>query len=190
MPRTNFYQDNENQIVRLFWGRIQLSNGLSVFQFNQEGVLQHLIHALKYQGQKDVGIFLGREIGKAILSSKEWEKPDVIVPIPLHEKKQHKRGYNQSEFIAEGIAEILKIPAILDAVERIDDTESQTQKAKFERWENVATVFSISQPNKLANKHVLLVDDVVTTGATIEACGNKILAVNGTKISIAAAAHG
>jgi ComF family protein len=189
LPRTNYIKQFENPVAKLFWGRVGLTYGFSTFHFGKKGRLQDLIHQLKYKGKTEIGIFLGHEMGKEILEHLPPNTFTCIVPIPLHPKKQHQRGYNQSSFIAKGIAEILHIPVHENLVYRNTETASQTRKTKFERWENVENIFSLKNTT-LSNQHILLIDDVVTTGATLESCVIELLKIPNTKVSIAVTASG
>jgi ComF family protein len=191
LPRTNFYEDLENPIARLFWGRVQLAYGLSVFQFNQHGKLQKLIHALKYQGNTHVGEVLGVELAKDLANMKGIDLPDYIIPVPIHDKKRKIRGYNQSEHITIGMLKVLTNAKMdINSLIRRSNTDSQTKKSKYQRWENVSDVFELVNYQHLEGANILLVDDVVTTGATIESCAIKLKEIPGVKVSIAALASG
>ena len=121
--------------------------------------------------------------------SDSWKKADLIIPIPLHPHKLKKRGYNQSEFIARGMASVLALPMSTDHLVRVENTETQTRKSRYARYENLKDAFSIKNASELVNKHVLLVDDVMTTGATLEACSIKLLEIEGLKVSIGTLAY-
>lgn len=184
-PKTNHFKINENEVKKLFWGRIELENAAALFTFNTDGNTKKLIHHLKYQQGKNVGTFLGRQLAYAIKDSKFFKDIDLIIPVPLHPKKQKLRGYNQSNFIAKGIKEILKININKKALIRIVNTDSQTKKKRFSRWENMINSFSLKNTKGLKNKHILIIDDVITTGSTLEACAQKLLEIEGVKVSIA-----
>ena len=143
-----------------------------------------MIHALKYEENKEVGIYLGEQIAYEIESSQFFNSIDYIIPVPLHPKKEKIRGYNQSLYIAKGIKEILKIKIDSKSLQRKVNTESQTKKNKYSRWENVGQVFELIDKNRLSNKHILLVDDVVTTGSTLESCISTLEQSEGIKVSI------
>ncbi|MBT4217529.1 MAG: ComF family protein [Flavobacteriales bacterium] len=143
-----------------------------------------MIHALKYEENKEVGIYLGEQIAYEIESSQFFNSIDYIIPVPLHPKKEKIRGYNQSLYIAKGIKEILKIKIDSKSLQRKVNTESQTKKNKYSRWENVGQVFELIDKNRLSNKHILLVDDVVTTGSTLESCIETLQQTEGIKVSI------
>jgi ComF family protein len=184
LPKTGYWNDTDNPVARIFWGRVYLYNVSAFLHFQKGGRLQNMIHNLKYKNNKEIGTFLGKIYGHELKNSPNADV-DIIVPVPLHKSKFRKRGYNQSEYIARGISEVLKLPVITNAIERKIASESQTRKSRFERWENVRNIFQVIEPESFSDKHILLVDDVVTTGATLEACAMAILEVPGTKISVA-----
>jgi ComF family protein len=185
LPRTDFHLFKENDFTRKVWGRVDIQTGTSLFHFLKESKTQNLIHNLKYRGKKEVGVILGKMLGKTLIKSELYQNIDLIVPIPLHFKKEIKRGFNQSDVFARGLSETMKIPWAKDALERKIFTETQTQKSRIERFQNVIKAFKVKRPELLRNKHILLVDDVLTTGATLEAGAIKILKVRGTKVSLA-----
>ena len=155
-----------------------------MYEFVKDSSLQKMIHALKYKENKEAGIYLGKQIAYEIESSPFFNSIDYIIPVPLHPKKEKLRGYNQSLCIAKGIKEILKIRIIHKNLQRKINTESQTKKNKYSRWENVGQVFELINKNRLNNKHILLVDDVVTTGSTLESCIATLKQSEGIKVSI------
>ena len=185
LPHTNFAKHNNNPVEKYFWGRLPLSAGHSEFYFSKEFLIQHLIHQLKYKGDTKIGFYLGEIMGKTLLSSNRFNSIDALIPLPLYPDKEHKRGYNQAAVICNGISSVMNIPVLNSAVVRQHATETQTRKHRTERWENVKGSFTVAKESELKNKHVLLVDDVVTTGATLEACGHVILQVENVKLSIA-----
>lgn len=189
LPKTGFHQHNENPISRLFWGRVPLQSASSYLFFSKGGTVQHLIHSLKYKGHQETGVFLGELFGKELAESFPFNSAEVIVPVPLHPAKQRIRGYNQSEKIARGMSNSMGIPCQVDNLAKTMFTESQTKKTRYARWENVKDSFSVTQPEKIEGKHILLVDDVLTTGATIEACASKLLQVPETKVSVVTLAY-
>jgi len=181
-PRTGFHLDPENDMARLFWGRVMINHAAAFYYYQKGSRFQNLIHELKYYHQQQLGISLGRWFG-AELKDTSFCRADLIHPVPLHTVKLKKRGYNQSEQIALGLSESLGIPLETNLIERVVNTDTQTRKTKYERWSNVEGIFRVQKPEKLKNRHVLLVDDVVTTGSTIEACAVPVLALEGTVIS-------
>lgn len=188
LPRTGFHAHADNEVARLFWGRIPVRNATSFIIFNKESRYRKILHELKYKGQEFVGAEMGRLFGLELRGT-PFATADIIHPVPLHPYKLRKRGYNQSALIAGGMAEILQIPLATDLVIRVADTRSQTRKSRYERWENVRNTFRTPFPETLQSQHVLLVDDVITTGATIEACAEALLSVPGVTVSIASLAY-
>ncbi len=185
LPRTGFELVDDNPVSRLFWGRIFVERSASVFYYRKGELLQKLFHRLKYRGGRKLGHVLGKQAGNILFQSGFTAGVDILIPVPLHEKKYWQRGYNQSELIAQGISEALKIPVVADNLIRTVYTESQTNKGRFERWENVSSIFALKDAGQLDGKHVLLIDDVVTTGATLEACVSALKSNADIKVSIA-----
>jgi ComF family protein len=188
LPHTGFALHVNNPVEKMFWGRIAIAAGMSEFFFSKTSIIQNLIHELKYKGNKDAGLYLGNLIGTSLANSNRFLNIDMLVPLPLFAKKEFRRGYNQAEVLCEGIAQVINKPLLTKNVIRVVHTETQTKKGRIQRWENVEKSFSVKDPIALQGKHILLVDDVITTGATMEACGAEILKINGTKLSIAALA--
>lgn len=187
LPRTSFHSDPDNEVARLLWGRIPFKNATSFIYFDKESRYRNILHELKYKGQQQVGLEMGRFFGLELRETL-FAKADLIIPVPLHISKYRKRGYNQSTLIANGISEVLKIPVRTDLLLRRSNTKTQTHKSRFDRWINVQDTFHIQQTPVLENKYVLLIDDVITTGATMEACANALLSVTGVTLSIASLA--
>jgi ComF family protein len=179
-----FHDDKENPVAQVFWGRIRIENATAFFTFRKGSRIQKILHKLKYQNQQSLGVELGRWFG-AELSKTDFNAVDCIAPVPLHPRKLRKRGYNQAELIAKGLAETLEKPLLPHLLKRIIENPTQTHKNKFERWLNVDGIFDVNEIEKLSCKHVLIVDDVITTGSTLEACAHAILKVPGTKVSVA-----
>jgi len=188
LPYTYYHKDKDNPVAQLFWGRVPLQAATSLLYFHKKGRTQHLLHLLKYKGRKDIGIFLGQLLGNQLKDNDDFKTVDAIIPIPLHPKRQKQRGYNQAECIAIGISQSMNIPIETKLVIRNTETKTQTKKSRTERWENVAQVFSLQQQYATEGKHYLLVDDVVTTGATLEACAQVLLTIPNSKVSIASIA--
>jgi ComF family protein len=189
LPETNFFSSPANPVEKLFYGRLPIVYAGAAYYFTKDSLLQHLLIQLKYKGNKEAGYFLGRMMGYALSKAEKFKQVDLLVPLPLHNKKEHTRGYNQANLICQGIAEVLKLPVVTDAVSRIQFTQTQTRQNRQARWQNMEGVFAITEPSPLLNKHILLIDDVITTGATLEACGSAILGVEGALLSIASAAY-
>ena len=176
LPKTNFHTEKENPFTDRFWGRIALQNGAALYHFVKGGRTQQLIFQLKYNGRKDIGTKLGRLYGRQLKESPFFEDIDLVLPVPLHPKKERQRGYNQSLYFAKGLAEALGSRLDSKTLIRTKSTNTQTKKSREQRFENVLDAFEIQATNKWEGKHVLLVDDVITTGATLEACGLRLLA--------------
>ena len=189
LPQTNFAQHANNPIEKLFWGRIPLVAAHSEFYFSKQSLIQQLIHQLKYKNNKEIGFYMGELMGKSLLDSNRFVSIDALIPLPLNAAKERKRGYNQAAIICEGMSAIMNVPVIKNNVLRQRDTDTQTKKHRTERWHNVAESFIIKDDAVLKGKHFLLVDDVVTTGATLEACGELMLSIEGVKLSIATLAQ-
>lgn len=184
MPRTNFHLTSNNQLESIFWGRFPVEKATALLYFKKGSAYRKLIHKLKYNGNPEIGIYLGKLLAENLT---EWATDiDYIVPVPLHPKKKKIRGYNQSEMLANGLSEILKIPVDTHALIRSLFTQTQTRKARYERWENVKSVFEIADDKVFQDKHILLVDDIITTGATLEGSAQALLGIKNIKISIAA----
>jgi len=143
---------------------------------------------MKYKGIREIGNELGRIYGLSLAASEFLKDTDLIIPVPLHKHRMKERGFNQSELIAAGISSVTAIPVDCMSLERIVVTSTQTRRSRYDRWENVEGIFRVSRPEVVRDKHILLVDDVITTGSTIEACVNEILKVDGTRVSVAALA--
>jgi len=189
LPKTNFWHHADNPVAEIFWGRVELNAAASFLFFNKSGKVQHLMHNLKYRGKKQIGPFMGELIGKELKKSKQYQTVDMVLPVPLHPDKLTKRGYNQSALIAKGIAQSMKIPVYTDLLIKTKNTESQTKKSRYERWQNVSRVFKLQNPSLIKNKHILLVDDVITTGATIEACAQVLLHEENVTVSVFSLAY-
>jgi len=184
MPVTGFINVANNPVEQCFYGRLNVEAAASGFYFHKDGLVQHLVTQLKYKNHQEMGIFLGKLIGHQLNTTNRFDDVDVLVPLPLNERKEAKRGYNQSLLICEGISQTWHKPICTDAVERTIFTQSQTNKTRIDRWQNMEGVFTLANADSIAGKHVLLVDDITTTGATLEACGYEILQAPNTKLSI------
>ncbi len=188
LPKTGYELNEDNPLARLFYGKVQLKAVTACFFFSKDGKVQALIHELKYRGNAEAGVFLGQELGKSIKDAPLFQGIDYLIPIPLHPKRERERGYNQAMMIVQGIAEVTDIAIGGDFVTRKVNTSTQTHKSKEERWSNVKDIFELHHVDKLEGKSVLLVDDVLTTGSTLESCALKLSTVPGITISCATAA--
>ena len=189
LPRTNFHLYEDNPVNRIFWGRVEILSATSFLLFNKGSKVQNIIHDLKYKDRKDIGVFLGAEFGKLLKSCPPYSLSGLIIPVPLHRKKYLQRGYNQSEQFGIGLSSSMGIPCIPHLLQRKFANETQTHKSRFLRWKNVSDSFYISDPGGIAGARILLVDDVVTTGATLESCISVLSSVPGVSISVATIAY-
>ncbi|WP_374949903.1 ComF family protein [Mucilaginibacter sp.] len=189
LPFTNFHQQPDNSVARQFWGKLSINGAYALYYFNKGGHIQNMMHQFKYNGMHKIGNLLGQIAGRQLSQSVVFNAADVIIPVPLHKKRLRERGYNQSACFAEGLAQKLDATVDIDNLVRRVATKTQTHKSRFARFENMKEVFEVARPDDLAGKHVLLVDDIVTTGSTLEACGIELLKVPGLTLSIATIAY-
>ena len=185
LPHTGFAPFTNNPVEKHFIGRLPLTAAHSEFYFSKGSLMQQLIHQLKYKANTGIGVYLGELMASSLLKSDRFKGIDALIPLPLFADKEQQRGYNQAAVICEGLSAILNIPTMIGNVTRERFTETQTRKHRTERWENVHESFAVKNRDALKGKHLLLVDDVVTTGATLEACGNVILMAANATLSIA-----
>lgn len=185
LPKTEFQYYPNNPVEKTFWGRLPVTSASAHCYFTKGSLMQNLMHQLKYKGNKEMGLYLGRLMGRALADSNRFRYVDALIPLPLFPLKEKKRGYNQAALLCEGAAEVMNKPVWKDVVVRTTHTESQTKKNRTERWLNMEGRFELAQPQKIDGKQVLLVDDVITTGATLEACGAALLQAQNVRLSIA-----
>lgn len=185
MPKSYYHLHHDNPFFQKFRGRLPVKHVMTLFKFVKESRVQHVLHALKYKQQPEIGEMLGRIYGKDLLEADYSQTFDLIVPVPLHVSRRKLRGYNQSEEFGKGLSQILEVPCDDTYMVRAAKTETQTHKTKLSRWENVNRIFEVINPASILEKRVLLVDDVVTTGATLEACGQALLRAGCRELSIA-----
>lgn len=185
LPETNFEIHLGNPIEKIFWGRSQLQAATGQYYFTKESLMQHLMHQFKYKGNKELGLQLGRIMGLQLKRSNRFEV-DALIPLPLFPAKEKRRGFNQATVLCKGISDMMNIPVLDNVIIRPQHTETQTRKGRLERWKNIEGKFVMINEKAISNKHVLLVDDVITTGATLEACGNELLKAANTRLSIVA----
>jgi competence protein ComFC len=189
LPKTGYHLQPDNPVKKIFYGRVDIDLAVSFLFFQKKGCVQKMLHALKYKGRPEVAQLLGKWYAMELVKNKTFSGHDYIIPVPLHKKRLQKRGYNQSEFFAKGLSEVFHIPVLNDVLVKNKFTETQTYKTREERLENTLESFSIEKPEVIANKHILLVDDVITTGATIEACTTQLQRNNKVYLSIASIAY-
>ena len=189
LPYTQFEKLPHNPVEKKSWGRIVVQHAASLFYFTKDSILERLLYQLKYRGRKEVGLYCGRMMGTSIASSERFQDCDALIPLPLFAKKEHERGFNQSKLLCDGIAEIINKPVLPNVILRIEATETQTHKNRIERWENMRHRFGLADKHGLEGKHVVLVDDVITTGATLESCAQELLRVKDLRISMLTLAY-
>jgi ComF family protein len=188
IPRTDFHLKPDNPVAQLFWGRCRIEKAAAFSYYTRDSRIRKIIHQLKYKGIKEVGSELGRIYARSLKSSGYLDGIDLIIPVPLHPSKQRKRGFNQSEVISAGISEVSGIQVDTSSLIRKNVSATQTKKSRYDRWTNVEGIFMVTDGEKLKGKHVLLIDDVITTGSTIEASANEILKTEDARVSVAAIA--
>jgi ComF family protein len=189
LPLTHHNNLKEHEMHRAFYGIVPFEFGASLLYFRKKGIAQQLMHNLKYKNQQEIGTFLGDIFSNNVLDLPVFNAIDVIIPVPLHKKRLHERGYNQVTTFCEALEKNLAIPIIDSVLVKSINLKSQIQKSKENRLETNKNVFSIENAHKIEGKHILLVDDIFTTGATIEACAKEILKIKNTKISIVTMAY-
>ena len=188
IPRTGYHTLEDNPVAQLFWGRCKIEKAAAFSYYNKGSRIRKLIHNLKYKGIKEIGYELGRIYGLSLTTSGFTNDIDLIMPVPLHPSKKRIRGFNQSETISMGIADSTQLPVDIKSLTRKIVSATQTKRSRYERWTNVDGIFQVDDNMAIAGKHVLLVDDVITTGSTIESCTNELLKIEGVKVSVVALA--
>jgi len=189
LPLTDYFMHAGNPVEKIFWGRLPLVAAGSQVYFTRQSVIRNLLHQFKYRGNKEIGLYFGRMIGETLARAERFADVDGLIPLPLFYKKEKKRGYNQAAVICEGISEVMNVPVWGDVVARRKNTETQTHRSRMERWDNIEGKFELKKDHMIMDKHVLLVDDVITTGATLESCGTEILKAKGVRLSVASLAY-
>jgi ComF family protein len=189
LPETHFFEAPGNPIEKIFYGRLPINAGAAAWYFHKNSALQALLFELKYKSNEDVGLFIGKQMGALLAASERFTGIDALVPVPLHPQALSKRGFNQAALICEGISQVWRKPVLTSAIARTKHTSTQTKQTRAVRWDNMENAFTIKNSENIIGKHLLLIDDVITTGATIEACGKTLLSVKDVKVSVAAAAY-
>ena len=189
LPRLDYYKLDDNPITNRYVGRLSIKHGWALLKFQKSGIVQNLLHELKYNNHPEIGIKLGKILAGSLRQNNVGSDIDLIIPVPLHKNRLRVRGYNQSTMISKGISDVLNAPLEDTAMIRLSATKTQTKKSKIDRWENVSQVFQVEKPERIYGKRILLVDDVITTGSTLEACAQKLLAAGASEISIACVAE-
>jgi len=188
LPVTNFHFDEDKTVEKVFYGRVKIEKATALLKFQKKGRVQHLLHNLKYKGHETIGQFLGAWLGQELSDTKDYGTIDVVIPVPLHKNKLRKRGYNQVSKFGEEIANALETDFEENVLVKKTATATQVFKKRFARWHDSDENFSLQNADLISGKHILLVDDIITTGATIEACSNILQKAKNVKISIAAMA--
>ncbi|MCA6362269.1 MAG: ComF family protein [Bacteroidetes bacterium] len=183
-PAYDFDEPAENASARVFWGRIPFRGVGAGFVFSGKSRLQEIIHQLKYNSRSDAGVELGKTVGRKLIGAHPFCTAECIIPVPLHEKRLRERGYNQAAEFGRGLSQVLNIPLQENVLFRLQATRTQTRKTRAQRWENVSDVFAVRNEAEITGRHILLVDDVLTTGATLEAAASPLLAIQGVSVSI------
>lgn len=184
LPETHFESIPDNPVEKLFWGRLPIFSASARYYFTKGSLVQRLMHLFKYKGEKDLGLLLGKLMGMAIMDSARFPV-DALVPLPLFPKREKQRGYNQAAILCQGLSHTMRVPILDNVVCRPLYTETQTRKGRIERWKNIEGKFVVTNAAAIKNRHLMLVDDVITTGATLESCGNELLKTEGVQLSIA-----
>ena len=188
LPLTHFSFQEKNELENSFKGRISLEAATSLLYFEKKGVVQKLIHELKYKNKPEIGSFLGKWLAEEMLSGNRFPEIDFVIPVPLHPDKEKQRGYNQVHTFANALAETLNAELKLHVLTKTINNQTQTVKSRQERIVNSEDQYLVSDPTQIKDKHILLVDDTITTGATIQTCVDSLCAVSGLKISLASMA--
>ncbi|MCB0793575.1 MAG: ComF family protein [Flavobacteriales bacterium] len=188
LPFTRFHDMPGNPVEQLFLGKVDMHAASALLRFNRSGQVKRMLHRLKYQGDRDIGMELGCLMAKAVVASSRFEGIDSVLPVPLHPSRLRTRGYNQAQLLVDGFREVWPLEPLANELVRTVPTPSQTRKGRQERWLNVVRAFELTDPGSLTGRHVLLIDDVITTGATMEACARALLSTPNVRVSAMVAA--
>ncbi len=188
LPESNFHYFKDNPVMRLFWGKVEIENAAAYYYFSKNGRVQRLIHNLKYRKKKEIAYYLGKKYGVELIKSEFYSNIEIIIPVPLHKEKEKQRGFNQSLLFAEGLAEVMNTSVCANCLSRLSNSDSQTKKKGYDRYKNVKDIFIAKNAELIEDKHILLVDDIITSGSTLEACVKALQTIKNVKISIAAIA--
>ena len=189
LPRTGYHSYKENPLYKRLYGRIPVQAAFAFLLFKKGGSVQQIMHAFKYNNHPEIGQVIGRVYGEELYRSGFSGQFDTILPVPLHPLKHKRRGYNQSEEFAKGLSETLQVPWTSGVLHRLVMTDTQTKKSKLKRWQNVNEVFTVLDKDAIKGKRILLVDDVITTGATVEACALALIHAGCTHLTISSIAY-
>lgn len=184
LPRTYFTFQKQNPVERLFWGRIPFDFAGAFLYYHEKGMVRELLHRIKYRGARELAVSMGRLYAEDLLKTNPDFRPGMLIPVPLHPRKERQRGYNQAFCIAQGMAEVIRCEVRTDIVLRKHHSQTQTRRGRYDRWMNVEDIFSVVHPGELEMRHVVFVDDVITTGATLEACISAASGIRGMKTGI------
>lgn len=185
LPVTNFHFDDSETVKKIVYGRVQLENATALLHFSKKGIVQQLLHNLKYRGHEQISTFLGKWLGSELSTIKAYNNIDVVIPVPLYKTKLRQRGYNQVSKFGEEIAKALNANYNDTVLVKTKSTKTQVFKGRLTRWNDDGALFSIAENESLKGKHILLIDDIITTGATVEACAAVLLKINNIKLSLA-----
>lgn len=185
LPVTNFHFNNDDTVRKVLYGRVKIENATALLHFSKKGIVQQLLHNLKYRGHENIGTQFGKWLGSELKQCKAYKTVDAVIPVPLHKKRLKERGYNQVTKFGKEIANALNVEFIDHLLKREAPSQTQVFKDRLLRTTTVNSMFIIEKGDRLRNKHILLVDDIITTGATIEACASVLQSIEGLKISLA-----
>lgn len=188
LPKTDVHRDSDNFVAGKFYGKLPIHQAVAYYTFHQKGKVQQLLHQIKYKNKPELAEYLGKRYGHLLAETGLLNDYNLIIPIPLHRQKLRRRGYNQSECFAQGLNDALGLVLDTDSLIRVLATETQTRKSRLERWHNVENIFVVHDKEKIKGKKIILVDDVITTGSTLESAAKMLLSTGATSVSIAALA--